>query len=305
MVSVGKLLRSAREEQKRSLAEIADELCITQRYLRAIEEDDLDSLPGAFFYKSFVKQYAKLVGLPMSRIENGVEQVAAGSSETVFASPAVIPGVSSSAQAPSSRFDEWRQRWGLLPKSDTTPLRKQDPLLQDFNRYVSDQRVGFSIASLAVVLLVCSGFYAWWSQAPQATVAQTQEPAVAPAAQPAALPVAHSNDPSQGIVVPAQPGDDGYTHADLNVSATEKTWLSITADGKVIFSGVLEPSQTKSLNAANGARMKVGNAGGLEIRWKGKAIGPIGPRGQVRTVLLKSDDVEILENTPPPAESTL
>src|ERR1700730_17635882 len=60
MTSVGTQLRSAREDQQRSLAEIADDLCITQRYLRAIEEDDLKGLPGVFFYKSFVKQYPSI-----------------------------------------------------------------------------------------------------------------------------------------------------------------------------------------------------------------------------------------------------
>ena len=70
MTSVGEILRSARETQGRSLAEIAEELCITQRYLRALECDDLSNLPGAFFYKSFVKQYVnkvvdKMLGAPL------------------------------------------------------------------------------------------------------------------------------------------------------------------------------------------------------------------------------------------------
>jgi cytoskeleton protein RodZ len=73
MTSVGQFLRSAREEQKRSLAEIADELCITQRYLRALEEDDLESLPGVFFYKSFIKQYASVLGVDARRIESGID----------------------------------------------------------------------------------------------------------------------------------------------------------------------------------------------------------------------------------------
>src|ERR1700690_4100569 len=63
MTSVGAMLRSAREKQGRVLAEIAEELCVTQRYIRAIEADDLKVLPGIFFYKSFVKQYAAILKL--------------------------------------------------------------------------------------------------------------------------------------------------------------------------------------------------------------------------------------------------
>ena len=87
---------------------------------------------------------------------------------------------------------------------------------------------------------------------------------------------------------------DGVNHVVLNLSATEKTWLSITSDGKQIFSGVLEPSQTKTLTGLDAAKLKVGNAGGLEVRWNGKPIGPIGPRGQVRVVLFTPENFQIL-----------
>jgi cytoskeletal protein RodZ len=63
MTSVGRLLQSARLEQGRDLGAIADEMCITRRYLHAIENDDLETLPGMFFYRSFVKQYAVLLGI--------------------------------------------------------------------------------------------------------------------------------------------------------------------------------------------------------------------------------------------------
>jgi len=101
------------------------------------------------------------------------------------------------------------------------------------------------------------------------------------------------------VAVTTTTGPDGVNHVVLNLSATEKTWLSITSEGKQIFSGVLEPSQTKTLTAADVAKVKVGNAGGLEVRWNGKAIGPIGPRGQVRTILFTPENFQIL--APPPA----
>ena len=94
-------------------------------------------------------------------------------------------------------------------------------------------------------------------------------------------------------------GPDGLNHVVLNLSATEKTWLSITSDGKEIFSGILEPSQTKTLTGLDVAKMRVGNAGGLEVRWNGKPIGPIGPRGQVRVVLFTPENFQILAPSQP------
>ena len=87
MTSVGIILKKERERQKREPAEIAEELCITQRYLRAIEQDDLGSLPGAFFYKSFVKQYAAILGVDEMLLKPGVESLTASSNRCRYRGP--------------------------------------------------------------------------------------------------------------------------------------------------------------------------------------------------------------------------
>ena len=70
----------------------------------------------------------------------------------------------------------------------------------------------------------------------------------------------------------------------LKLSATERTWLSISSDGKEIFAGILQPSESKTLTGLDRATMKVGNAGGIEVLWNGKSISPLGTRGQVLTI---------------------
>src|SRR5581483_2331471 len=122
-------------------------------------------------------------------------------------------------------------------------------------------------------------FYSWYSRAPQAPVAKA--PAVQQEQPVAITPVNSQAAPKVDVSATT----DAENHVVLNLSATEKTWISIMADGKQIFSGVLEPSQTKTLRGVEVAKMKVGNAGGLDVRWNGKPIGPIGPRGQVRELL--------------------
>jgi cytoskeleton protein RodZ len=106
---------------------------------------------------------------------------------------------------------------------------------------------------------------------------------------------APSNDSNGAptVSVTTTTGSDGVNHLVLNLSATEETWLSITSDGKQIFSGVLQPSQTKTLTTPEVAKMRVGNAGGLEVRWNGKSIGPIGPRGQVRVIVFTPENFQI------------
>jgi cytoskeletal protein RodZ len=265
MTSVGEILRRERQAQGREMPEIAEDLCITQRYLRAIEEDDIKSLPGTFFYKSFVKQYAALLNLDEEKLLAGVDAL------TASEEPLPLPGAN--------------------PKYH--PLREVDPIVADSNRrYFSDRRVGLSVAALAVVLLGCSGFYTWWNKTSRGVQAATNRVA--------AIPVASvKNTSAPRVDVTTETGPDGVNHVVLNLSATETTWLSITSEGKNIFSGVLEPSQTKTLRASDVAKMKVGNAGGLDVLWNGKPIGPIGPRGQVRVVLFTPENFQILKPAPP------
>src|SRR2546423_745538 len=76
MISVGSILREQRESQGRAIAEIAEELCVTQRYLHAIEEDDIAGVPGLFFFKSFAKQYAAALGVDQQLIRPALDALA-------------------------------------------------------------------------------------------------------------------------------------------------------------------------------------------------------------------------------------
>ena len=69
-LSVGQRLRLRREQQKRTVAELSSETCITSRYLEAIEADDQKPLPGFFFYRNYVKQYARALGMDGTQLYN-------------------------------------------------------------------------------------------------------------------------------------------------------------------------------------------------------------------------------------------
>ena len=62
-------------QRKRALADIASETCISTRYLEAIEADDTKILPGDFFYRSFIRQYASALGLDESATKRILEAV--------------------------------------------------------------------------------------------------------------------------------------------------------------------------------------------------------------------------------------
>lgn len=59
----GSLLLAQRETLELSLQHVADELNLTMHYVRALESDSYDKLPGDVFVKGYIRSYARLLGL--------------------------------------------------------------------------------------------------------------------------------------------------------------------------------------------------------------------------------------------------
>ncbi len=68
MASFGENLRRERELRGVTLREIADATKISVRFLQALESDRVDVLPGGLFRRTFVRQYARYVGLDPERM---------------------------------------------------------------------------------------------------------------------------------------------------------------------------------------------------------------------------------------------
>ncbi|API71661.1 helix-turn-helix domain-containing protein [Leuconostoc suionicum] len=60
---IGEQLKAARLEKQLSLDDIQEITKIQRRYLLAIEENNLSVLPGDFYVRAFIRQYALAVGL--------------------------------------------------------------------------------------------------------------------------------------------------------------------------------------------------------------------------------------------------
>ena len=88
----------------------------------------------------------------------------------------------------------------------------------------------------------------------------------------------------------------------IKIVASQEAWVSITANGKKLYSGILRPNETRVLSRVERAKVVVGNAGGVDVLADGRSIGPIGPRGQVRVVLMSPNGTQI-HKQPKPAVS--
>jgi len=282
MPSLGQRLKDERIRQGKQLREFADNLRIGSRYLEAIEAEEWDQLPGGFFNRAFVRQYAAALGFDAAKIEKEF---------TAILKPEPPIDLDAIAQAHNPR----------MRRSAEKKLISVEPLPRPGAKWF-DSRTG--LAAAALVLLVAGGgalSLLWDRFNAQPEVSKQNTANAAPPVAPAPKPVADTPKPAaeQAQVVPIITTDEAG-NISLNIEATEKTWIEVSADGKRIFAGILEPGQTKTISSAQRTKMVVGNAAGIAVRKGGRDIGPIGPRGQVRTLNITADSVEIV----PPAAKT-
>jgi cytoskeletal protein RodZ len=66
--AIGDTLREARMRQKIDITEIEAKTKIRAKYLRAMENEEFDLLPGSTFAKSFLRTYAEALGLDAHRL---------------------------------------------------------------------------------------------------------------------------------------------------------------------------------------------------------------------------------------------
>jgi|ERR1700733_4698178 len=275
MLSVGEILRRARLEQGLDLCTVAARTKISAKYLEAIESDDRKILPSGFFYKSFVDQYARSLSLDTQEIDAEIDRVLSADE------PLPLPGFESVA------------------------ARNVPPIT--FAHRFHRRRLYTSAASFVLVLVGCSGVYAWWHAARSSLNLRGMIAGVRSFAKPTPAEQGRAQ-PKAAIAIVAQPtavpDDSGAASPDYRVMvdlmAHEATWLSVSSDGKPVFSGTLQANQSKSVGGKQFAKLRVGNAAGLEVRLNGKLLGPLGARGQVLTVLFTPDNFQIFS---PPRES--
>lgn len=88
----GQRLREARDLKGLSVDDVAQTLRMSTAYVKALESDDYERLPEAAFVKGYLRNYARLVGLPADDIANMFSQVIAediseGAGETSESEP--------------------------------------------------------------------------------------------------------------------------------------------------------------------------------------------------------------------------
>jgi cytoskeleton protein RodZ len=257
--SFGEHLRREREMRGISLDQIMATTKIGRRLLLALEEEQFDLLPGGIFNKSYVRAYAKCVGM------NEDEAVA--------------------------EYMEAAQE----PAPDTKVIAHQHAFHSDRR----PERSGFPILPVLILLVVAIGAAGGWQiyhnhQREQQAAAKPADTATVPlspsssASEPQTLPttqeasppapqntagkasttsVAEASAPAGAAALPS----DG-TAFEVTIRPKDRAWVSVKCDGKYVVRGIIKPPDVKTIRATNEVIFYTGNAGEVEVAFNGKAV---------------------------------
>lgn len=106
MKNIGDILKKAREEKGYSLVDMQRETKLQHKYLSALENNQLDSLPGDMYYDSFVKQYAQALGLDGDELLINKESPMSDETPSAFLNDDGIYAPNGDFEDESSQLDE-------------------------------------------------------------------------------------------------------------------------------------------------------------------------------------------------------
>lgn len=252
MGTFGENMQREREMRGISLQEIALSTKIGVRSLQALEEEDFEKLPGGIFNKGFVRAYARYLGIDE---EQAVADFQAARTEKM--------------PAPFGQT--------LQKVYQTQPPKESHSGI-------------IVVIVLAVLVLGGLGYLGWrmkWlekmhitssSTAENVPVASTPPPDPSPpaasaadGASPAAGQPVSQPTSSAATVTSAPASTPGQTFL-VEIKASERTWVSVSADGKRVLEGVLKEGDQKSFSAGDRVVIKTANAGGLQISRNGEYL---------------------------------
>ncbi|MFS0561141.1 RodZ domain-containing protein [Terribacillus sp. 179-K 1B1 HS] len=137
-MDIGAKLREARESKGMTLEDVQQRTKIQKRYLKAIEENNHSVMPGEFYTRAFIKEYAQTVGLdPDEVLEPKTQQP-----QETAAAP-----VQEESDAPS------RQERSRAQENDKPPRRDRKGI-----PYLSSIIIGLLVlAAIVVVIFIYAG----------------------------------------------------------------------------------------------------------------------------------------------------
>jgi len=304
--TLGKYLRQQRESKKISLREVAKSTKVREHILEAIEGDQYHLLPPNTYVKGFLLSYAKYLGLNSKDVLLRYRRDLKG--EPISPPPTQPPKPEPMVPA----------KHPLSPKSEIPPLSLPEPEQETPPHRPSKpkQKILWSIKHicviggvLAVSFIVFYFFFPYSSKRPIEPVSEKpapekllpEKPPIEPSPPVTVTPpvleeksVAEEKQP----LAPSHPATATASVPEkkplsVQIKAIEETWVSLRVDDQSEKEMTFKPGEGISVQASNQLRIIIGNAGGLHLILDEKPLDQFGKSGEVVTLFVTSQGVEV------------
>ena len=289
-MSFGVSLKRERELRGISLAEISKTTKISVRLLEAIEKDRFDILPEGVFRKSFIKSYAKYLGMNEEQIlhEYDLQVQPSAASQPAPEKPAVSFRSSSaeSKRALSLTFGIllvllavglgfWYFTRASRKEEVAPPATQVAPAAQaPAERPHTETTLPAASAATPFQTQVTSP--------PPASTSGVAGQAVSPAGDPSTLKVL--GELAKKPEPPAPVETEGSSTLELTVEAQDAAWISVKSGENILFSGLMNPSDLKKFSLQAPLKVTVGNAGGVRFQVNGQVFASLGKAGERKSL---------------------
>jgi len=263
MASFGENLRRERELRGITLPELSEATKISCRYLRALENNQFERLPGGVFNRGFVRAVARYIKLDEHHWVGEYVRAANESPEIVahYAPPA--------AAAVSSRLGLW----------SFLVLAAAFGVAAYVAHEIRAQRAAEAAQSAASAVVAPSP-----ATVEKATKGSSAE--LPPAAKPRPASTSLAS-------VAGRPRAAAWASAPLRlqVDVMDTAWLSVQVDGQPSFLGTMHAGESRSFHSNDNIELMTGNASAVILTLNGETLAPLGNPGEVKRITLTAQDL--------------
>ena len=279
--SIGAYLRQVRQEQGLALDVLANQIFIRPALLQALETGQGGELPEAVFIQGFIRRYAEALGLDGQAIAQ----------EFRVTPVDVLPTPDLLSESPANGTAAANGH-GVQPPEPRPPV-PPPVAINRTPRGNSPLPLLLSLGALVAVLGL--GVWGLFGRSGAVPPAATNDEPVAETPADEGVPEAVDSDAAVDEPLDDQPpAPEEPLEAPVVVSASlsERSWLSVVADGENLYEGTAESGFEETWTAQTSLVIRTGNAGGVELSVNGDPAVVAGESGVVRTLTLTPDSGE-------------
>lgn len=240
-MNLGELLKSAREESRQSLNDLAEATSIRAGLLTQIERNDFSHCGGDIYAKGHLRNIAPIIGLDAAKLVDLYNQ---------------------------EHSIESRSLNDLLAENSITKVP------------VEKKNISWKIpASVSLVVLI--GFFVVQivfsnsNSLPSAMVTPTPIPTPIPSAMPSEMASPSASETGESTVVPSVSG------VKMEIAAPRgNSRIHIVADGKTLEKGSIFQGDSKSFEAEKSISIYFSNPAGLDVTVNGELLAPLGAQNE-------------------------